>query len=676
MPNTKHPVPAAGSVARDKYDRIIELRGIITEADRQYYGSGTSTRTDDEYDRLFAELYALEIQMPSMPRDHSPTRNVGWAQKAGPKVKHVEKMLSLRNIWELDDITKFYNSIPEGTAIATPKLDGVALELTYENFRLVKAVTRGDGEEGEDVTHIAKTIRSIPLLITSHPHTPDLCIRGEVVMYKDAFEMANQKRLAEGKNAFACARNAVAGILGRKDSRKAAEEPLRFVAHGISPHQWELFTDYAHVFDVLSTGGFELPPLKFLDDAKSAAFLARAWEDERDDFAYDIDGVVYLANSFASCIELGVASRWPHWAVAFKFAAQVKKTVLRDITVQVGRTGVLTPLAHLDPVVLGGVTVTKATLHNIDFIRQHDLRIGDEVWVQRAGDVIPQITLNATAAAVTPLDTRGRAYRFPEVCPSCGTVVVRVEDAAAVTCPNKSCPEQLVQSIKHWVGRSAANIDGIGGKIIEQLVERGYVKNLFDLYTVKVCEFEMLEKVGAVKAYKLVTAIEESRYMSSESFIIGLGIHLVGETITPDLVARFGSVVDVLNATKADLLEMDGVGEGIANSLTQYSSVPENTEVIVALMGIITFEEPPDVVPTGVVLSGKKVCITGSFEGMNRDQLKRYLLAAGAIVTKSITKDLDILVCGESPGSKRVVAEKRGVAIMSLADLQKMGVGV
>jgi DNA ligase (NAD+) len=688
--------------------RIDALRRDIAEHDYRYYVLDEPSIPDAEYDRLMRELLALEAQYPALVTADSPSQRVGGAPLAAfAQVTHAIPMLSLANAFDDGEVREFDRRVREltGEAVvdyhAEPKFDGLAISLLYREGVLVQAATRGDGSTGEDVTANIRTIAAIPLRLRGNP--PDLLeARGEVFMPRAGFARLNAEQAARGEKPFANPRNAAAGSLRQLDPQITARRPLRFYCYGHGRVDGPMPARHSERLDVLHGFGLPVCPQRRRVSGIEACLayygeLGRL----RPDLPYDIDGVVYKVDRIDLQERLGFASRAPRWALAHKFPAQEAVTVLENIEVQIGRTGAVTPVARLKPVVVGGVTVTNATLHNEDELRRKDLRIGDSVVVRRAGDVIPEVV--AVVPERRPADAQ--PFVMPTHCPVCGSDIVRVEGNAVSRCSGGlHCPAQIKAGIAHFASRRAMDIDGLGDKLIEQLVDRGLVHDVADLYQLDVPTLAGLERMAELSASNLVAAIESSKQTTLPRFIFALGIPLVGEEVARLLAAQFGTLDALLTQdwaalharkqaiTKANQkarkhnldhpdhpplpvqeLPLRGIGTEITDSLAEFIADARNVEVIRRLLAAgITFQDDGASLSAAQAgpqpLAGKIFVITGTFS-QPREILTQALQRLGAKVTASVSRNTDFVAVGENPGSKADKAAELGIPILDEAGL-------
>ena len=669
-------------------DELKRLAKEIAEHDERYHGQDAPIISDAEYDRLRLRNAAIEERFPELVGASSPSKRVGATpQEKFGKVQHRVPMLSLANAFAEEDVTDFlgrirrFLNLGEDTEIeltAEPKIDGLSISLRYEKGKLVQAATRGDGAEGENVTANVLTIADIPSMLSGFA-AGVLEVRGEIYMSHADFAALNQKQLEAGDKTFANPRNAAAGSLRQLDSAITASRPLRFFAYawGEAPE-----LPGATQFEVVQAfKKFGLPVNSLIRICRSTKELLdhyRSIEERRADLGYDIDGVVYKVNRLDWQERLGFVSRSPRWAIAHKFAAEKATTVLEGIDIQVGRTGALTPVARLRPVTVGGVVVSNATLHNEDEIARKDLRIGDTVIVQRAGDVIPQITsvvLDKRLASSVP-------YVFPDHCPACGSAATREDDVVRRCSGGLICPAQRVERLKHFASRNAFDVEGLGDKIIEEFYGEGLIQSPQDIFTLAARDKRSLKKLedregwGEASVKKLFDAIDQRRGVALDRFIFALGIRHVGETTARVLARAYGSAAafkDQMIAAVPDseafneLNALDGVGVVVAHSITQFFAEPHNIEVVNELLKHVT-PTALAAVQSSSPVAGKTVVFTGALEMMTREEAKSMAERLGAKVAGSVSKKTDLLVAGPGAGSKLKDAEKHGVEVIDEAE--------
>jgi DNA ligase (NAD+) len=665
--------------ARELARRARRLRERLDEANYRYYALDAPAIGDAEYDRLFRELEALEAAHPELATRDSPTQRVGAApSREFATVRHRVPMLSINNAFGDDEVEAFDRRCREALDVdaveysCEPKLDGLAINLAYEDGAFVQGTTRGDGFAGEDVTANLRTVRAIPLRLHGARPPRLLEVRGEVLMYRRDFELLNERQRDRGEKVFANPRNAAAGSLRQLDPRVTASRPLRFVAYGVGETQGfdEVATQSA-LLDALGRLGVPVAGERALArGAEGLLAYYRRLLAQRTALRYDMDGVVYKVNRLDQQRALGFVARAPRFAVAHKFPAEEATTELVGIEVQVGRTGALTPVARLKPVFVGGATVTNATLHNEDELRRKDIRVGDTVVVRRAGDVIPEV-VRAVPGTRQP---DAPDFRLPERCPVCGSAVVRLPDEAIARCTGGLyCPAQRKHALRHFASRRALDIDGLGEKIVDQLVDRGRVRTPADLYRLAPDELAGLERMGGKSAQNLLDALERSKRTTLERFVYALGIRNVGEATARDLAAHFGALDRLLAADQDALEEVPDVGPVVATSIRQFLAEPHNREVIDALRAAgVSWREGPPRRPAAGRLDGKKFVLTGTLPGMTREEATRLILSGGGKVTGSVSKKTDYVVAGADPGSKLAQAEALGVAVLDEDGLRRL----
>ncbi len=655
------------------------LRAEIEKHNYQYYVLDAPLLSDAEYDRLFRELQALEAEHPQLVSSDSPTQRVGAAPLPEfVAVAHATPMLSLNNAFTDAEVAAFDRRVHEGLALdkaddegvqeadysAEPKFDGLAVSLTYENGILVRGATRGDGSTGEDVTVNLRTLHSIPLHLQGSGWPTLLEVRGEVLLWRSDFEKLNSRQREQGEKEFVNPRNAAAGSLRQLDPRVTATRPLRFFAYGIGGAAGAgLPATHSALLDRLGEWGFPVAAERRRVSGLSGllGYYAEIGQ-RRASLPYAIDGVVYKVDHLAAQERLGFVSRAPRFAIAHKFPAEEAVTELLDISIQVGRTGALTPVARLLPVFVGGVTVTNATLHNEDEIRRKDLRIGDRVVVRRAGDVIPEVV------RVLP-DQRpatAREFHMPTSCPVCASQIVRNADEAVARCSGGLyCPAQRKQALLHFASRRAMDIEGLGDKLVEQLVDGAVVRTPADLYRLGLLALASLERMAEKSASNLLAAIEQSKQTTLERFIYALGIRNVGAATARDLARHFGSLDRLLAADAGQLLQVPDVGPIVAQSICQFCSEPHNLEVIEQLRAAgVVWREGEALLPAGGTLAGKIVVLTGSLPTLTRDVAKAIIEAAGGKVSSAVSKKTDFVVAGSEAGSKLDKAQLLGVTVI------------
>ncbi|HXF65986.1 MAG TPA: NAD-dependent DNA ligase LigA [Burkholderiales bacterium] len=661
------------SVPKEAAARAAWLRSEIERANYQYYVLDAPSIPDAEYDRLFRELQELEQRYPELAAPDSPTRRIGVTPVTEfAQVTHATPMLSLNNAFSDEEVEAFDRRVREGLDAngaveyaVEPKFDGLAVSLTYERGVLVMGATRGDGYTGEDVTANLRTVRAIPLRLRVEPAPALLEVRGEVLMLKRDFEALNREQRRKGEKEFANPRNAAAGSLRQLDSRVTARRRLTFFAYGLGGHSGGRVPGGRHSrqLDYLEAAGFPVArERRVVRGVKELLGYYREIAARRDSLPYGIDGVVYKVDDLEQQERLGYVSRAPRFALAHKFPAQEEITQVLGIDVQVGRTGALTPVARLAPVFVGGVTVTNATLHNEDEVRRKDVHIGDYVIVRRAGDVIPEIV--SVVRERRPAHVR--AFRMPEHCPVCGSRVERDPQEAIARCTaGLYCPAQRKQALLHFASRRAMDIEGLGEKLVDQLVDRGIVKNPADLYRLDRETLASLERMGEKSAENLLAAIAKSRDTTLARFLYALGIRNVGETTARDLARHFGSLDALSEADEAALQQVPEVGPVVAQSVARFFREPRNREIVQRLREAgVRWPEEKAHAARRLPLSGKTFVLTGTLPHLTREEAKERIEARGGRVVGSVSKKTDYVVVGAEPGSKYDKARELGIALL------------
>jgi len=650
-------------------ERIAQLRDQINYHNYRYYVLDDPVISDQEYDELFAELQKLEEQFPELVTPDSPTQRVG----APPReelgtVQHSLPMLSLQSIYEEAELRSFDETVRRETGqqplyVAEPKYDGVAIELVYRNGVLQTASTRGDGLVGEDVTDNIRTIKSVPLhLIQTEgaPAIPSLLeVRGEVYMPIAAFTKLNREREAAGQSLFANPRNAAAGSLRQLDANITAQRPLEIFCYGVGIVEGYTFTTEWEVLQTLPKWGLRVDKrCQLCRDVEACLAYHQQMAETRDELPYEIDGVVFKVNDMALQAALGERSRSPRWAVAYKFAARQAITKIKRIFISVGRTGALTPVAILEPVQIGGVTVSRASLHNRAEIERKDIREGDTVVVQRAGDVIPQVV----SVEVEKRDGSQKPFVMPTHCPVCGAEVLQQEGDPIVRCPNMDCPAQIQGRLEHFASRDAMDIQGLGEKVIAQLLHEGLVRRLPDIYDLTKEQLVNLERFADKSAQNLLDAIEASKRTTLARFIYALGIFHVGTHVADVLASHFGSLRALMQASEEQLQSIHEIGPEIAHSVHSFFAEPSNRRVIEELLERgIEFEE---VEPTTGGLQGLTFVLTGTLDTFTRQQATAEIQRRGGRVASSVSRNTDYVVAGAQPGSKLAKARELGITVL------------
>jgi DNA ligase (NAD+) len=667
------------SKPRDASARIERLRREIEEHNYRYYALDRPTISDAEYDRLFRELQELEAAHPELASPDSPTQRVGSAPLPQfESVTHEVPMLSLNNAFGEAEVEAFDRRVREGLEVdeveynCEPKFDGLAISLTYDEGRLVRGATRGDGYTGEDVTANLRTLRSVPLrLRAKHPPTR-IDIRGEVIIYRDDFDRLNARQRESEEKEFVNPRNAAAGSLRQLDSRVTAGRPLRLFAYGVGQLRGkDLPASQDALLDLLADFGLPVcVERRVASGAKGLLKFYRELLGKREALPYDVDGVVYKVNRLADQERLGYVSRAPRFAIAHKFPAEEAMTEVVAIEVQVGRTGAITPVARLKPVFVGGVTVTNATLHNEDEVRRKDVRVGDTVMVRRAGDVIPEVI------SVVPGKRRSGApaYHLPRKCPACGSAVIRLPDEAVARCSGGLvCPAQRKQALLHFASRRAMDIDGLGEKLVDQLVDAEIVKGPAQLYRLGLEALSGLDRMGEKSARNLLAALEKSKRTTLARFIYALGIRNVGEATAKDLANHFGDIDALMEADEAALQEVPDIGPVVAESIRKFFAERHNVQVVEALRRAgVGWSETARTRPARGRAVGKTFVLTGTLPDMTREEATALIESHGGKVSGSVSRKTDYVVAGVDPGSKLAKAEELGITILDEAALRKL----
>ena len=659
--------------------RIRELIAEIRQHDYRYHVLDAPTIGDTQYDELVAELKRLETEFPDSLDPNSPTQRVGAKPDSGfSEVCHRVPMLSLDNVFDADEFQQFVermtdrlDGISSLELTAEPKLDGLALSIRYERGELILAATRGDGSTGENVTQNVRTIRSIPLTLHGE-HLPEILeVRGEVIMKKEDFDAMNRRLQAVGEKTFVNPRNAAAGSLRQLDPAIVATRPLSFYAYGVGEVSAPLGDRHSDVMEMLKSLGIPVNPGLVKGDASSIDSAYQMLLAKRDSLPYEIDGMVVKVDPLALQDALGFVARAPRFATAWKFPAQEAATDLIAIDVQVGRTGAITPVARLEPVFVGGVTVSNATLHNFDEVARLDVRPGDRVMVRRAGDVIPQIVRVMTDQR----PTNSQAVTLPTACPICDSPVERADGEAVIRCSGGLiCQAQRLEHLKHFVSRKAMDIDGVGERLLEIVVERQWVQTPADLYRLSIESLKDLDRMGEKSAANVVQAIAASKATTLARFLYALGIRDVGEATARTLAQTFGDLEPLMSATLEDLMAVDDVGPIVASHIRAFFEVQQNRGVIQELrdLGVHWPVRSVEAPTTGVDLSGQTWVLTGTLESMTRDEASDRLRALGAKVSGSVSAKTTVLVAGPGAGSKLSKAQDLGVTVMDESALMEL----
>jgi DNA ligase (NAD+) len=663
--------------------RARNLQQELRKHNYRYYVLNDPVISDYEYDQLLRELQEIEADHPDLVTPDSPTQRAGTAPAEGfARIPHPGPILSLANAYSDDELIAWFERIArldervrEAEFVVEPKLDGLTVVLHYENGVFIQGATRGDGEVGEDITANLRTVRSLPLRIPADssetPVPPRLVVRGEAIIYLDDFEALNRRLEQAGERTYVNPRNTASGALRQLDPSLTADRPIRLLCYAIVEGEGELPATQWEVLRYLRSLGFPVADgVSLENDIEGVLAAYKRWVSRRDELPYEADGIVVKLNDLELRESLGVVGKDPRGALAYKFPAQVVTTDLLDIGLNVGRTGVITPYAILDPVEVGGVTVRQATLHNFDFIEEKDIRIGDRVQLKRAGDVIPYIigpVLEARPKGAEP-------YELPDQCPSCGEPLERNEEEVAVYCVNASCPAQLVRNVEHFASRGAMDIEGLGIRVAEQLVAEDVIGDVADLYRLKQEDLLELEGFGEKRAENLIDSIAGSRTQPLARLINALGIRTVGEVVAGDLARGFESLDRLANAELAQLEQVEGIGPVVAGTIVDWMHTPANQKLLKKLKAADVWpEEDREQEPAAPqTLEGLTFVITGTLPSWSREEAKDAIERHGGKTTGGVSSRTDYLVRGESPGSKLQKAQELGVAIIDEDDLRKL----
>lgn len=664
---------------QDIKDRLKNLKKIIQEHDHAYYLLDDPLISDHEYDSLFQELKKIESENPHLITPDSPTQRVGGRPLDEFKqITHKKPMLSLGNAFGNDELNAFYKRVTETLDItdiefsAELKFDGLAISLFYEEGVLKYAATRGDGLVGEDVTHNIKTMKVIPLRLRSDNPPKILELRGEVLMNKEDFLELNEQQKKQDLKVFANPRNAAAGSLRQLDPAVTAKRKLQFFAYGLGEVDTSVHFDYhSQMIDFIESLG--VPVSKYSEIVQNNIEMEAYFQKilgQRNALPFDIDGIVFKVNSIKSQNNLGFVSKAPRWAIAYKFPAEEAETIVNDITVQVGRTGAITPVARLKPVFVSGVTVTNATLHNEDEMNRKDIRIGDSVMVRRAGDVVPEVV----RVILEKRPNHAIKFTMPKQCPICGSDIERIDGEAAQRCTGQyKCNAQIKQGISHFISRKAMNIDGLGEKIVDQLFEQGMLKNIADIYKLDFAVIENMDRFGKKSVENLKESIEISKKTTFGKFIYALGIRNVGEATSKELAAHFRSLDNLFNATVEDYLMVNDIGPVVAESLVKYFHNESNQQIINSIIASgISWPTLKEINAINSKLNNQTFVVTGTLNSFSRDEIKDLIEANGGKVSGSVSKKTSYVIVGDNPGSKADKANELGVPIITEINLMEM----
>lgn len=650
--------------------RIQELRDLVRYHSRLYYELDNPELDDYEYDLLYHELLDLEEKYPDLKTPDSPTQKVGGAAslKFEP-VKHIVQMGSLQDVFNYEELFEFdervRSVIEKPEYVVEPKIDGLSVSLEYRNGVFVRGSTRGDGFVGEDVTHNLMTINSIPKRINC-PEVSYLELRGEVYISKDTFRKLVDAQEIVGERPFKNPRNAAAGSLRQKDPKISAKRGLDIFIFNIQQCEGKTFTTHSETLDFVKELGFPVSVsynrYKNISDAvDNIKFIG----ENRENYNFDIDGAVIKVNSLADREILGATAKYPKWAVAFKYPPEEKITTLLNIEVQVGRTGAITPTAVFEPIQLAGTVVSRAVLHNQDFIDAKDINVGDKIIVRKAGEIIPEVV------ALAEKGPNPGTFRLPEYCPACGTKAVREDDEAVLRCPNPDCPAQLLRNLIHFASRDAMDIDGMGPAVLTMLVDRGIIKSQADIYSLKPEDISSAERMGEKSAANLMASIEKSKKAGLSRLLFALGIRNIGQKAADALAQNFGTMDAVMTASSEDISAIDGFGDVMAKSLIEYFSLPQSKKLIEKLKEHGVFMEAEKKVVSDK-LHGFTFVLTGTLPTMSRDEASAIIIASGGKVASSVSKKTDYVLAGEKAGSKLNKAESLGIKIIDENEFMEM----
>tara|TARA_B110000483_G_scaffold80631_1_gene100326 strand:- start:1839 stop:3902 length:2064 start_codon:yes stop_codon:yes gene_type:complete len=658
-------------------DRIVELRELIHSYNTQYYIHSVSVVSDFEFDQLLKELDELEIKYPQLYDVNSPTKRVGGdITKSFETVSHKYPMLSLSNSYSKDDIAEFDQRVKKIidvplTYICELKYDGVAISIIYKNGNLVKAITRGDGTQGEDVTNNVRTISSIPLVL-SGDYPENFEVRGEIMYSKSVFKELNKNREKEGLSLFSNPRNSASGTLKLQDSSIVAKRKLDCFIYAVFLDENKINSVFQQ-YNYLAQFGFKAPSVEnnYVEEVKDVNGIMNFinyWEQRKEDLPFEIDGIVIKVNEIDIQKEIGNTSKSPRWAIAYKYKAVQVSTILEDIVYQVGRTGAITPVANLKAVEISGTIVKRASVHNADQIEKLDLRINDSVFVEKGGEIIPKIT----GVELSKRNAKSSKFVFSSKCPECGSVLVRDEGEAHHYCLNSNlCPPQIKGKIIHFIGRKQLNIDGIGQETIEQLYNEKLIENVADLFTLKKEDLLPLERMAEKSAENIINGIQQSKSAPFHKVLFGLGIRYVGETVAKKLTSYFKDINQLRSSNFEELCSIEEVGDKIAESIVEHFSIDYNNKIIDSLLlnGLNMTSDISENILKSTILENKKIVISGTFKNISRDELKKTIELNGGKNSSSVSKSTDILIAGENMGpSKLEKAEKFKVSILNEND--------
>ena len=653
--------------------QIKKLRTEIEAHNHRYYVLDNPIISDSEFDKLFRQLQNLEAKYPELISPNSPTQRIGAVPlSAFQTIKHKMPMLSLSNAFNSGELRDFQQQIfrklsDENAKIryaCEPKLDGLAVSLLYKNGQFVSGATRGDGNVGEDITQNLRTIRSIPLHLreTEIPAPKMLEIRGEVFIKKGDFQKLNESQLSVGDSPFANPRNAAAGSLRQLDPKITASRPLSIFCYEVGVSDGVEFRSHQAFLEALPKWGFAVSPLiEFVDSIGDVMKFYEKWTENRDSLDYEIDGIVIKVDDYFLRQKLGVRSRSPRWAIAGKFPAIQTTTKILNISVQIGRTGALTPVAELEPVEIGGVIVSRATLHNQDEIDRKDIRVGDTVFVQRAGDVIPEVV----KVVLEKRQNNSQKFKLPQNCPICNHAAIRERDDAVLRCINAECPAQIKRRIEHFASKNAMDIDGLGPKIVEQLVENGLISSVADLFNLKKIDIVNLDRQGELSAKNLIESIEKSKNTTFGRFLFALGIRNIGEHTARILSEKYPNVESLKSSKFEELIDIFEIGDIVAKSIIDFFADQTNVQIVDACLNAGIIWKPEEKAEIPQIFEGKIFVFTGALQQFTRDQAKQMVRERGGKATGSVSKKTDFVVIGENAGNKAEKAKKLGVKILT-----------
>ncbi len=654
--------------------RVIELRDLLNRANKAYYEEARPFISDKEFDEALEELDQLEQKFGLVTKD-SPTQRVGGTPSSSfPDVEHPQAMLSLDNTYNESELREFDRRVTDilghtdFTYAVELKFDGASIRLRYENGELVLGATRGDGQTGDDITQNIKTIHDIPLSVNHN--APDVIeIRGEAYMEKEAFVRMNEYREEQGLQPFANPRNSTAGSLKMQDSREVSRRPIKFFAFDLILNDNDPDRTHQKKMNLLKEMGF--PVCEYFEVCRNIDEVLNViakWDNLRQELPYETDGVVIKVNEERFYEELGTTSKFPRWAIAFKFEAEQATTLLESITLQVGRLGKITPVAELMPVLLAGTTVKRASLHNEDEILRKDIRPGDTVIVEKAGEIIPQVI-----SVVNPdRENRSEPFSMPSHCPACGEKLVKLDEEVAWRCINPECPPQVRERVAHFASRDAMDIDGLGEAIVEQLLVEGLIKTYADLYTLKKNDLIPMERMGEKSAQNLLDAIEKSKEQGLDRIIYALGIRFVGKTVAKDLADHYKTIDEILQADEETMVNIDSIGPKIAESVRAFFENEKNIEIVNKLRQAGLRFEQQKTEHISAKLEGKKIVLTGTLPNYSRNEAKSLIEKHGGTTTSSVSKNTDYLLAGDSPGSKYEKAQKLNIPIIDEAQFKEL----